>query len=167
MWYIVYANVAHDVPLPGGGVESRRAGQMISVGTTLGEGIPGPLLGAVPYETRPDLDANVWDEAQRMLVPRPPAPPARVLSKRRFMGRIPVDHFVALNALRLDPATPIALKAVLETARELRDMVSEVNLDDPGTQQFVPVATDALIGVGQVAAADRAAYIAAWLADPE
>lgn len=152
MWYAVYRN---------------DTGALVSIGTVLGEGIPGAELGAVPYEQRPDLALVEWDPAQRLFVPKPPAPPQRTISKRSFMGRIPVAHLVALNALRIDPAAPIQLRATLNTAAELRDLVSEINLDDPATQQFVPVATDALISLGMVPAQDRATYIASWLRDPE
>ncbi len=152
MWFAVYRN---------------DTGALWAIASDIDAGALGTEFGAVPYETRPDLAAVVWDEAQRMFVPRPPAPVQRVLSKRRFMARIPVDHYITLTAIRLNPASPLELRAALETAAELRDMVSEINLDDPGTQQFVPVATDALIAAGRVAAADRAAYIAAWLADPD
>ncbi len=152
MWYIVY---------------NQTTGAMVSIASAGNVANPlPPDLAVVPYEEQPDLTRNRWDPVQRMLVPIV-VTPARVVSKRTFMGRIPVAHLVALNALRIDPAAPIQLRATLNTAAELRDLVSEINLDDSATQQFVPVATDALISLGMVAADDRATYIANWLRDPE
>ena len=151
MWFIVY---------------NQTTGAMVSIASEGNVASPLPEgLAVVPYETQPDLTANTWDPVQRMLVPRVIVP-RRTVSKRGFMGRIPVEHLIALNAIRIDPAAPVQLKAVLNTAAELRDMVTDIDLDDPATQQFVPVATDALIGLGLVQAEDRENYIAVWLASP-
>lgn len=152
MWYAVYR---------------QDTGALLSIGTVLGEGLPNAELGVVPYEVQPDLDVVMWDAAQRMFVARPPAPPQRVISKRRFMGRLSVQEQATLNAIRLNPSTPLEVRAQLETARELRDMVTEINLDDPAVALFAPFAIDLLVGAGVIPAVDREARIAAWLADPE
>lgn len=110
------------------------------------------------YETRP---SGVWDAAQRMFVAETVP---RLISKRRFMARITVEEYTALNAIRLNPDTPLAVRASLETAQELRDMVTEIDLNDPAIAFFVPVAIDLLIDAGLIAAGDRAARIAAWTA---
>jgi hypothetical protein len=58
MWYAVYYNAT---------------GELHSVASDLGPGIPGEVFGAVPYETRPDLRVVQWDAAQRLFVAKPPA----------------------------------------------------------------------------------------------
>lgn len=148
----------------------KSTGALLSSGSSLGETVPGnPDLGWLTRSDPIDQRFNVWDPTlvdgvPVGWVPRAAPAPRTTISKRAFMGRIPIEHLIALNMLRRDPTAPAQLRATLDTAAELRDMVTEINLLDAATQQFVPVATDALIGLGLVAAGDRAAYIAAWLA---
>jgi hypothetical protein len=130
----------------------------------LGPGIPGPEIGAVPYEVKPNLTVVMWDPAQKLFVPRAPVG-VRVISKRAFSTRLTGEQRRYLIALRDTPTTPSAVRAGLTDATELRDQVTAINLDDPAVVEYVPFATDLLISGGLVPAGDRTAFIANWRRD--
>lgn len=120
-----------------------------------------------------------------MPIPAPPLPPgatiapitgaivpqsARRLSKRRFMGRLTRDEYIALTSIRLNPDTPLAIRAGLETLVELRDMSPEIELEDPDTLHGQTVSLHLLTQLpegtpGRLAVADVDARLAAWRAD--
>ena len=94
----------------------------------------------------------------------------RRLTQVQFMRRRPLVEQVALNALRLDTAVPLDVRAALMTLAELRDMADDVNLDDPDTQYGVAVAINVLTSLplntpGRIDPSDAAAAVDAWLAD--
>lgn len=94
----------------------------------------------------------------------------RAMTKRRFMARISVTEYTALNLLRIDPEVPLDVRAGLMTLAELRDMADEIRLDDEDTQYGVAVSINMLttlpVGApGRIAVADASARVDAWLAD--
>lgn len=94
----------------------------------------------------------------------------RRLSRMQFMRRLAVIERVALKALQIDPAVDLFDRSVLMTLAETRDLVSEVNLDDPETEYGVAVAINALVSLpqgtpGRILASDASARVDAWLAD--
>lgn len=50
-------------------------GRLRSVGTVLPQALPDGLSAFELGETRPDLDAQMWDESTRAFMPRPPKLP--------------------------------------------------------------------------------------------
>lgn len=90
----------------------------------------------------------------------------------QFMRRLADAEYVALTAVRIDPATSLTLKAQLETLKEVRDNVREklISLDDTSTQNGVAFVVNLLASLpeatpGRIDPLDVDARIAAWLAD--
>ncbi len=97
---------------------------------------------------------------------------SRTLSVRRFMGRLTLTEQVALTAVRINPATPLEIRAQLETLKDLRDSTQgqTVNLDDAdtllGQQLVLGVLSQLPDGTpGRIDPADVPARLAAWRAD--
>lgn len=91
---------------------------------------------------------------------------------RQFMARLSLTEYVAITALRIDPATSLTIRAQLETLRELRDSVREqlIGLDDPDTATGAALVINLLAALpegtpGRIDPATTDARIAAWLAD--
>lgn len=101
-----------------------------------------------------------WDSATLMPVfPKT----KRTLSKLEFTRRFTMTENVALNAVRMDPATSLTVRAQLETLRDYLNRATDINLDDPDTIAGVEAAVDVLIGAGVVLSENRASRIAAVL----
>lgn len=90
----------------------------------------------------------------------------------QFMRRLSTDEYVALTAIRINPATALTLKAQLETLKEVRDNVREklISLDDPSTQSGVALVINELATLtegtpGRIDPLTVDARIAARLAD--
>lgn len=90
----------------------------------------------------------------------------------QFMRRLSDAEYVALTAIRIDPATSLAVRAQLETLKEVRDNVREkmISLDDTSTQGGVAFVITLLAALpegtpGRIDPVDVDARIAAWLAD--
>lgn len=89
-----------------------------------------------------------------------------------FMNRLSPEEQVALTAVRINPATPITVRAQLETLKETRDNTTNkrIKLNDPRTQFGAQVALSVLASLpentpGRIAPDDVPARLAAWLAD--
>jgi hypothetical protein len=94
----------------------------------------------------------------------------RNMTKRRFMGRLPVAEYTALNLVRIAASTPEDVKAGLMTLAELRDMSDDINLDDDDTQYGVAVSINVLVSLpegapGRIPVEQASARVDAWLAD--
>lgn len=95
---------------------------------------------------------------------------SRSTTKTRFMKRISIAEFSALNLMSIDPAVPLDIRAAIMTLTQLRDMSDEIGLDDPDTQYGVAVSINLLTtlpagSMGHIPVAQATTRVDAWLAD--
>lgn len=109
----------------------KTTGAMVSQGTVVGEGATD-AYDVHEFETPPDFAAQMWDAATRTLIPRPPAV-RHYCSQVEFAKRIGLTTMTAVNMIRMDPATPLQLRAQLETLRQVMQDASRIELDDADT----------------------------------
>lgn len=131
-------------------------------------GVGETLLTFAGLNADPSSDSHEWSRDLLAYVPRPgyeSGPIARTkLTVLEFIRRLSQEENAALNYMRLNPATPLATRAQLETLKEYRDNASSIDLEDADTVAGAGVAVDVLIASGLVLLADRSTRIAAVLA---
>ena len=107
-------------------------------------------------------------ECPPVVEPGPPAPPQPagrvILSQLEFTRRFTLTENVTINAVRLNPATPLSTRAQLETLRDYLQRATNVDVTDADTIMGTHAAVDVLVNNGVVQAADKDARIAAILA---
>lgn len=117
-WYYVYENVT---------------GALQSIGSVLGDTVPdNPLLGYLELSERVDLAVMAWDPATRAFVPHPPKLDY-VLSQLEFTRRFTLTEDATLEGMALDPATPISIRAQINTLNKRISRASMIDLRDSDT----------------------------------
>jgi len=149
MWYSVY-DLASNV--------------LLSVGDSLGAGLPDATRGVQERATRPDLLTEAWSESTQSWGARPIVGTS-TMSKGDWMARMGVARRIALNMAYLD-TTPAALqlRATIKTLQDMLDERSAVDVTYATTIFGAGSLADILITIGQLTTGGRDAFIAMMLA---
>ena len=138
-------------------------GALTSVSSSLdGTVAANPNLG---YSTKPDLvDQAVlmWDTVTRDFIARPPRLDYE-LSQLEFTRRFTLTEDATLEGMALDPATPISIRAQINTLNKRISRASMIDLRDPDTIAGVDVAMQLLQLAGVLTAEAAVARKAAIL----
>jgi hypothetical protein len=106
-------------------------GEIVSQGSSIADPLPEGLVALI-VDPAPDWSAVQWDAPLRTLVPRPAAT-RPWCSQVEFTKRIGMATMTAVNMIRMDPATPLQLRAQLETLRQVMQDATRIELDDGDT----------------------------------
>lgn len=143
------------------GVYVVATGRLASVGTAPDVVPEGMALRALPAGATYAV-THVWDEGAADWVPRAPDT-SPVWSRGDWMDRMGGENEEALHALRLDTATPLALRAALDRMDRTLLRRDFVDVTHPETIAAVPRIADALVFAGKLTEQTRAAFVARML----
>lgn len=104
------------------------------------------------------IDANwSWDPVAKDAVRLKTRP---VFSKLEFTRKFTMIENIAITQVRLDPTTPLSVRAQLETLKDYLERATLVDVRDADTIAGVEAAVDVLISVGVLLPEDRETRIA-------
>lgn len=129
------------------------------------------LLIDLARDREPTPDEAVWDPTASThgwyvdVVPVVETPElVYSMSSGDWMARVGMANEAALHAMRIDPTTPIPIRAQLETLKAELDRRAFVDVRHPSTQYAAPIIADLLVSLGRVQPADRDTFLAQLLA---
>lgn len=136
-------------------------GRLVSVGTAPADVPAGHAVRALPAGAVYGV-THEWDDAAADWVPRPPVT-TPVWSRGDWMDHMGGALEEVLHRLRLDPATPLPMRAALERMDRVLLRREHVDVTHPETIEAVPRIADVLVFAGALPLEGRAAFVARML----